>query len=76
MTGVVDDPQIGKVAEEWREKPAFALDEVTVTRLDEAEGTTVMISDWLEVDGPDDWIRHDAEIVRHSSLCLIARTCN
>ncbi|KAG9224846.1 hypothetical protein PTI98_009954 [Pleurotus ostreatus] len=68
MAGAVEDPQIGKVAEEWRQKPAFTLDEVTVTRLDEAEGTTVMISDWLEVDGPDDWIRHDAEIALQQEL--------
>ncbi|KDQ24653.1 hypothetical protein PLEOSDRAFT_1067469 [Pleurotus ostreatus PC15] len=68
IAGAVEDPQIGKVAEEWRQKPAFTLDEVTVTRLDEAEGTTVMISDWLEVDGPDDWIRHDAEIALQQEL--------
>jgi hypothetical protein len=32
--------------------------------LDEAEGVTVMVSEWLELDATDDWVRHDAEIVR------------
>jgi type II protein arginine methyltransferase len=31
--------------------------------LDEAEGVTVMVSEWLELDATDDWVRHDAEIV-------------
>jgi protein arginine N-methyltransferase 5 len=31
---------------------------------DEAEGVIVMVSEWLELDSPDDGIRHDAEIVR------------
>jgi len=34
------------------------------TLLDEAEGITVMVSEWLELDSQDDGIRHDAEIVR------------
>jgi heme-degrading monooxygenase HmoA len=32
--------------------------------VDEAEGVTVMVSEWLELDATDDWVRHDAEIVR------------
>ncbi|KIL64458.1 hypothetical protein M378DRAFT_11467 [Amanita muscaria Koide BX008] len=51
-----------KRAEDWRSGPAFMKDEVTMTRLDEAEGITVMISEWLELDATDDWVRHDAEI--------------
>jgi protein arginine N-methyltransferase 5 len=31
--------------------------------LEEAEGVTVLISEWLELDAADDWVRHDAEIV-------------
>lgn len=31
--------------------------------VDEAEGITVMISEWLELDAADDWVRYDAEIV-------------
>lgn len=69
-------------AEEWREKPAFLLEEVTVTRLgtyscavccallrrlcwaDEAAGVIALLSDWLELDAEDDWLRGDFEIVR------------
>ncbi|KAG5638898.1 hypothetical protein H0H81_008958 [Sphagnurus paluster] len=55
-------------AEVWRSRPAFLNDEVTITRLDEAEGVTVMISDWLELDATDDWVRHDAEIALKQEL--------
>jgi protein arginine N-methyltransferase 5 len=30
---------------------------------EEAEGVIVMISDWLELDASDSWVRHDSEIV-------------
>ncbi|KAG6917003.1 hypothetical protein DXG01_004268 [Tephrocybe rancida] len=36
--------------------------------LDEAEGATVMVSDWLELDATDDWVRHDAEIALQQEL--------
>lgn len=55
-------------AEQWRARPGFLQDEVTITRIDEAEGITLMISDWLELDAEDDGIRHDAEIVLSSCL--------
>ncbi|KAJ7170626.1 shk1 kinase-binding protein 1 [Mycena crocata] len=55
-------------AEAWRAKPAFLLDEVTITQLDEAEGVTVLVSDWLELDAADDWVRHDAEIALQQEL--------
>jgi type II protein arginine methyltransferase len=35
---------------------------------DEAENAVILLSDWLELDAPDDWVRHDAEIVRLPSL--------
>lgn len=35
-----------------------------IVLVDEAEGVIVMISEWLELDAADDWVRHDAEIVR------------
>ncbi|KAJ6505960.1 PRMT5-domain-containing protein [Mycena vulgaris] len=57
-----------RLAEAWRAKPAFLLDEVTVTQLDEAEGVTVLISEWLELDAADDWVRHDAEIALQQEL--------
>ncbi|PFH53048.1 hypothetical protein AMATHDRAFT_138418 [Amanita thiersii Skay4041] len=55
-------------AEEWRARPAFLKDEVTITRLDEAEGITAMISEWLELDAADDWVRHDAEIALRQEI--------
>lgn len=58
-------------AEQWRARPGFLQDEVTITRIDEAEGITLMISDWLELDAEDDGIRHDAEIVQSSFLFVI-----
>lgn len=35
---------------------------------EEAEGLIAFVSDWLELDAWDDWVRHDAETVRPSSL--------
>ncbi|KAA1467478.1 PRMT5-domain-containing protein [Dentipellis sp. KUC8613] len=55
-------------AEAWRASPAFARDEVTMTRLDEAEGVVAMISDWLELDAFDDWVRHDSEMALQQEL--------
>ncbi|KAJ7494686.1 PRMT5-domain-containing protein [Mycena galericulata] len=57
-----------RLAEAWRAKPAFLVDEVTITKLDEAEGVTVLISEWLELDAADDWVRHDAEIALQQEL--------
>ena len=36
--------------------------------LDEADGVTILVSEWLELDADDDGVRHDAEIVRDISL--------
>jgi hypothetical protein len=33
-----------------------------------------MISEWLELDADDDWVRHDAEIVGPSSRIGIRKT--
>ncbi|KAG6900677.1 hypothetical protein C0993_004986 [Termitomyces sp. T159_Od127] len=55
-------------AESWRASPAFAADEVTLTSLDDADGVTVLLSDWLELDAPDDWVRNDAEIALQQEL--------
>ncbi|KAF9450345.1 PRMT5-domain-containing protein [Macrolepiota fuliginosa MF-IS2] len=57
-----------EAAEQWRVRPAYLMDEVTITRLDEADGVVVMISDWLELDAEDDGIRHDAEIALKQEL--------
>ncbi|KAF7330502.1 Protein arginine N-methyltransferase [Mycena venus] len=57
-----------KRAEAWRAKPNFLLDEVTITQLEEAEGVTALISEWLELDAADDWVRHDAEIALQQEL--------
>lgn len=55
-------------AETWRANPAFQLGEVTMTRLEEAGGVIVMISDWLELDAADSWVRHDSEIALQQEL--------
>ncbi|KAF6757275.1 shk1 kinase-binding protein 1 [Ephemerocybe angulata] len=60
--------EASKAAEAWRSRPGFLRDEVTISRLDEAEGIIVMISEWLELDSPDDGIRHDAEIALQQEL--------
>ncbi|PIL29772.1 hypothetical protein GSI_07977 [Ganoderma sinense ZZ0214-1] len=57
-------------AEAWRSKPAFFRDEVTVSRLDEVEYLIPLISDWLELDANDDWVRHDAETALHQELAF------
>ncbi|THV03227.1 PRMT5-domain-containing protein [Dendrothele bispora CBS 962.96] len=62
------DATAEKKAEVWRAKPVFEADEVTMTRLDEAEGSTAIISEWLELDTDDDWIRFDAEIALQQEL--------
>ncbi|RXW13777.1 hypothetical protein EST38_g12075 [Candolleomyces aberdarensis] len=59
-----------RAAEEWRLRPGFLKDEVTISRLDEAEGVIVMVSEWLELDAPDDGIRHDAEILAVRDACF------
>lgn len=41
----------------------FMLISTTRTRVDEAENTIVMLSDWLELDSQDEWVRCDAEMV-------------
>ncbi|KAG6332759.1 hypothetical protein ID866_6333 [Astraeus odoratus] len=51
-----------KEAEAWRKSPSFLLDEVTITRLDEAEFVLAMASEWLRLDSDDDWVRHDSGI--------------
>lgn len=51
-----------RAAELWRQHPCFLPDEVTLKQLDETQGITVMISEWLQLDAEDDGIRHDAEI--------------
>ncbi|KAJ7104203.1 PRMT5-domain-containing protein [Mycena belliarum] len=67
-TDLDTDMAAEKRAEAWRANPAFLIDEVTITQLDEAEGVTVLISEWLELDATDDWVRHDAEIALRQEL--------
>lgn len=50
-------------------EPVFTL--FYLAYIDEAENAIILLSDWLELDAPDDWVRHDAEIVRlpiHSQI--------
>lgn len=37
-------------------------------RADEAENTIVVLSDWLELDSQDEWVRCDAETVQNPVL--------
>ncbi|KAI0787942.1 PRMT5-domain-containing protein [Fomes fomentarius] len=62
--------EIEQRAEAWRSKPAFFRDEVTISRLDEAEYIIPLISDWLELDASDEWVRHDAEIALQQELAF------
>ncbi|KAF9521677.1 PRMT5-domain-containing protein [Crepidotus variabilis] len=64
--------KIARTAESWRMTPGFKREEVTITRLDEAEGIVAIISEWLELDSPDDWVRHDAEIALQQELAYAA----
>jgi hypothetical protein len=38
---------------------------------EEAEGVIAMVSDWLELDAADSWVRHDSEIVSVLSSSLV-----
>ncbi|VDB88421.1 unnamed protein product [Peniophora sp. CBMAI 1063] len=49
-------------AEAWRAAPAFEAGEVTLVHLEEAQYVVGLVSDWLELDATDSWVRHDAEI--------------
>ncbi|KAF8515395.1 PRMT5-domain-containing protein [Hysterangium stoloniferum] len=57
-----DHDQRIRGAELWRDSTAFRREEVVISRLDEAESVIGIISDWLELDSPDDQIRRDSEI--------------
>ena len=44
---------------------------VVFATAEEAENVAILVSEWLELDAADEWVRHDAEIVRSSSLIHI-----
>jgi protein arginine N-methyltransferase 5 len=52
--------RLGKLSTSLIYPEMFLADQAVV---DEAEGVTAMVSDWLELDAADDWVRHDSEIV-------------
>ncbi|PSR79042.1 hypothetical protein PHLCEN_2v7229 [Hermanssonia centrifuga] len=66
--GTLDRVSLEHQAEDWRSAPGFMKDEVTITHLEEAEAVIAMVSDWLELDAADEWVRHDAEIALHQEL--------
>lgn len=37
-----------------------------ILSVEEAEYTIGMVSDWIELDSPDAWVRYDSELVRAS----------
>ncbi|KIM68377.1 hypothetical protein SCLCIDRAFT_105837 [Scleroderma citrinum Foug A] len=51
-----------KEAEAWRKSPSFLLDEVTMTRLNEAEFVLALALEWLCLDSDDDWVCHNSGI--------------
>jgi hypothetical protein len=55
----------------YNKKPDF-IDRPSLS--DEAEGIIVMASSWLALDAIDDWVRHDAEIVRSIPYILPRET--
>ncbi|KAH8117716.1 PRMT5-domain-containing protein [Phellopilus nigrolimitatus] len=55
-------------AERWRAAPSFLRDECNLIGLDEAENVIGIASDWLELDSPDDWLRHDCETALKQEL--------
>ncbi|KAJ7739774.1 shk1 kinase-binding protein 1 [Mycena maculata] len=67
-TDLGTDMAAERLAEAWRAKPGFLRDEVTITKLEEADGVTTLVSEWLELDAADDWVRHDAEIALQQEL--------
>ncbi|KAG8933251.1 methyltransferase protein [Tulasnella sp. 418] len=55
-------------AELWRASDAFSLSEVNITKLEEAENVIGLVSDWLELDSPDEWVRLDSELALRQEL--------
>jgi len=49
-------------AEEWRSAPSFHRGELNMSKFEETEGVTAVISPWLELDSTDEGIRVDSEI--------------
>lgn len=49
-------------AEEWRKSPTFHRGELNLSKYEETEAVTAVISPWLELDSPDEGIRLDSEI--------------
>lgn len=43
---------------------------------EDAEGVILMVSDWLELDAADSWVRHDSEIVSVRSRCQCLKALN
>ncbi|TIB36818.1 hypothetical protein E3P86_02369 [Wallemia ichthyophaga] len=59
---VVQDRQTAKEAEVWRLTRVYDKNEVNVSKLDECESIIAFVSDWLELDSPDEGIRFDSEM--------------
>ncbi|KZS92654.1 PRMT5-domain-containing protein [Sistotremastrum niveocremeum HHB9708] len=57
------DPSAEQKAELWRSGVvAFKREEVIPTTLDEATSIIGLASDWIYLDSPDEWVRHDSEL--------------
>lgn len=71
--GEKQSEEVERLAEDWRASEGpFLREEMNITRLDEAMGTIGMVSDWLELDSPDDGLRYDSEIALKQELSYAA----
>lgn len=62
-------PEVERLAEDWRASEGpFLKTEMNITRLDEAVATIGMVSEWLELDSPDEGVRYDSEIALKQEL--------
>ncbi|KZW02744.1 Skb1 methyltransferase [Exidia glandulosa HHB12029] len=66
------DAKLEERAERWRAGEGFRRDEVTITKLDEAENVIAMASDWIELDSPDEGVRFDSEVALRQEISYAA----
>ncbi|KAF8322644.1 PRMT5-domain-containing protein [Clavulina sp. PMI_390] len=59
-----------RTAEMWRAGMVgrFERNEVNLTKIEEAECVIGMAADWLQLDSPDLWVRHDSELALRQEL--------
>jgi protein arginine N-methyltransferase 5 len=72
LPGLIDDTTdqmvLQEQAEKWRAQGGLDRAEVTITRLDEVDHVIGLVSDWLELDSYDEFVRHDSEVALRQEL--------